>query len=66
MEQKDFLSFGGLQKWGVIFIKMLIIKRSNQYFGHVTALFLQNLSCDPVLLPTVEGFGVEHNVGAVA
>lgn len=27
---------------------------------------LQNLSRDPVLLPTVEGLGVEHNGGAVA
>lgn len=27
---------------------------------------LQNLGCDPVLFPSVEGFGVEHNVSAVA
>ena len=31
-----------------------------------TFFFLQDLSGDPVLLPSVEGFGVAHDVGAVA
>lgn len=31
-----------------------------------TIVLLQNLSSDPVLLPSVEGFGVEHDVSAVA
>lgn len=34
--------------------------------NRATISLLQNLSGDPVLLPAVEGFGVEHDVGAVA
>lgn len=30
------------------------------------SFILQNFRCDPVLLPAVERFGVEHDVGTVA
>lgn len=61
MEQKDFLSFGALQTENAVYYhpSQFILQKS-------TFLFLQDLSCNPVLFPSIERFCVEHNVGTVA
>lgn len=70
MEQKDFLSLGELQEkqeesqqtslkqwhlWSVV-----------KYVHGANIFSSQNLGGDPVLLSSVEGFSVEHDVGTVA
>lgn len=76
MEQKDFLSLGGLKdkkeriviyfiKKGRVFHPISDCKMWFQLYC-ATIFLLQNLSGDPVLLSTVEGFGVEHDVSTIA
>ena len=48
------------------FIKKVWVYKLEYKLYCATNFHLQNLSCDPVLLASVEGFGVEHDVGAVA
>lgn len=74
MEQKDFLSLGALQEKQkriiVYFIEQVRIfnpQSLNYNLNYCAPIFLlQNLSGDPVLLSSIERFGVEHDVGAVA
>lgn len=58
------------KNWLTFFTQTLSVgpnlKPLNWDINRATISLLQNLSGDPVLLPAVEGFGVEHDVRAVA
>lgn len=66
MEQKDFLSLGELKEKYKFILVGLHIKTFRNVISSSAMFLLLNLSSDSVLLPSVEGFGVKNNVGAVA
>lgn len=73
IEQKDFLSLGGLQKKQQRNVAYFINKTEplihlifKLKFKLYYIFHLQNLSSYPVLFSSIEGFGVEHDVSAVA